>query len=412
MEAGEEVAYGDPYVSDAERAAAGRETLAERTRALLPANRERAAARYASGEYPDGEEVQRVWRARDPADLRGRLGTGHLAVWAEDDVLHVLWRGDGDQPHDQVLLSGGVSVPMWPVEGAAGLWEASLRIRRLDEAVISLYVQALQPADPPFGRPPADQLTWHGPRAPQGATAGGATAGDGAAGRPLAGEFSEHVVESAAVRAARAVSVYVPSAEFRAGPLPGCVLADGESTWAFAEVLEAAIASGAAPPVVLVGVHNGGDPADPAKRSEVRAQEYLPRYKPRRFAAHLSFVSGEVIPWAAAEFPVAGGPWISAGFSNGAAWAIGAAQRRPDVFGGVAAFSAGIVPQRVAGPSRGVRHFLAAGTLEEGFRRATREWAERLRRAGVPYSHREWAGGHDPFWWQHYLPDALAWLLG
>jgi enterochelin esterase-like enzyme len=204
MEAGEEVAYGDPYVSDAERAAAGRETLAERTRALLPANRERAAARYASGEYP----------------------------------------------------------------------------------------------------------------------------------------------------------------------------------------------------------------ADPAKRSEVRAQEYLPRYKPRRFAAHLSFVSGEVIPWAAAEFPVAGGPWISAGFSNGAAWAIGAAQRRPDVFGGVAAFSAGIVPQRVAGPSRGVRHFLAAGTLEEGFRRATREWAERLRRAGVPYSHREWAGGHDPFWWQHYLPDALAWLLG
>ena len=204
---------------------------------------------------------------------------------------------------------------------------------------------------------------------------------------PLAGEVSEHVVESAALRAGRAVTVYVPPARFRTGPLPGCVLADGEAARSFAGVLEAAIVSGAAPPVVLVGIHNGGDPADPAQRSEVRGQEYLPRHKPRRFAAHLLFVSGEVIPWAAAEFPVAAGPWISAGFSNGAAWAIGAAQRRPDVFGGVAAFSAGIVPRRVAGPSRGVRHFLAAGTLEEGFRRATREWAERLHRpdCGVPY---------------------------
>ena len=119
------------------------------------------------------------------------------------------------------------------------------------------------------------------------------------------------------------MSVYVPPAEFRADPLPGGVLADGEAARAFAEVLEAAIASGPAPPAVLVGVHNGGDHADPAQRSEVRCQEYLPRYKPRRFAAHLSFVSGEVIPWAAAELPLAGGPWISARFSNGAAWAIG-----------------------------------------------------------------------------------------
>jgi enterochelin esterase-like enzyme len=209
------------------------------------------------------------------------------------------------------------------------------------------------------------------------------------------------------------VTVYVPpGAAGAAGPLPGCVLADGQSVTGFARVLEAAIASGAAPPVVLVGVHNAGGHAD---RSDLRAQEYLPRHRPRRFAAHLSFVTGEVIPWAAASLPVdPPGPsrrWLAGGFSNGAAWAIGAAQRRPEVFGGVAALSAGIVPRRVAGASRDVRHYLAAGILEEGFRRSTLEWATRLRRAGVPCSHHEWPGGHDPFWWQRTLPDALAWLL-
>ena len=225
---------------------------------------------------------------------------------------------------------------------------------------------------------------------------------------PLAGEIREHVIDSAALRGPRPVSVYVPPGGADGGPLPGCVFADGESVAGFARVLEPAIVSGAAPPVLLVGVHSA---ADPGKGSDPRGQEYLPGWNPRRFAAHLSFVTGEVIPWAQASFPVTAAPWVSAGFSNGAAWAIGAAQRRPDVFGGVAALSAGIVPKRVVRASHGVRHYLAAGMLEAGFRRSTGEWAERLRRAGVPCSHHEWAGGHDPFWWQRSLPEALAWLL-
>jgi enterochelin esterase-like enzyme len=395
--AGEEVAFSDPFVSDAERAAAGRETVAERTRALLAGNRESAAERYAAGALADGQEVLRVWCARDPAELRGRVGSGRHAIWAEGDVLHVLWRGDADQ----VRLSGGISAPMWPVPDADGLWEASLRVRRLDESVITLFVMALAAADLPFGRPPTDWLTWRGPLAPDGDD------GD----RPLTGQVEEHVLHSAALRADRTVTVYVPPADLAGRPLAGCVLADGEATRSFAQALEPALLSGAVPPVLLVGVHNAAAAGDGTNRSDPRAEEYLPRRAPRRFAAHLSFVTGEVIPWAVARFPVSDGPWIAAGCSNGAAWAIGAAQRRPDVFGGVAAFSPGIVPKRVAGPSRTVRHYLAAGTLEEGFRRSTREWAERLRRAGVPCTHHEWAGGHDPFWWQHSLPDALAWLL-
>ena len=72
-EAGEEIPSGNPWVTDAERAAAGRETLAERFAAVLPGNRQRAAERYAAGGLPDGEDVARVWRPRDPAGLRARL---------------------------------------------------------------------------------------------------------------------------------------------------------------------------------------------------------------------------------------------------------------------------------------------------------------------------------------------------
>src|SRR5215831_13349262 len=133
-EHGEEIPGGDPSVTDAERAAAGRETLAERWQALLPGNRSRAAGQYSAAGLPDGEDMVRVWSPRAPAALRARLGEAPLVAWAEDDILHVLWRGTADE----VMLGAGVQPRMWPVEGASGLWEASLRIRRLDEAVISL----------------------------------------------------------------------------------------------------------------------------------------------------------------------------------------------------------------------------------------------------------------------------------
>jgi enterochelin esterase-like enzyme len=182
----------------------------------------------------------------------------------------------------------------------------------------------------------------------------------------------------------------------------------------FAPAFEAAILAGTAPPVVLVGVHNAVtfDPGKPSvPRVGVRGLEYLPRYRSRRFGAHLAFVTDEVIPWAAARFPVLAGPWISAGYSNGAVWAIAAAQRRPDVFPMVAALSAGTPPERISRGSHQVRHYLAAGTLESGFRGATSGWAERLAQAGMAHAYREWPGGHDPYWWQRELSLALGWLL-
>jgi enterochelin esterase-like enzyme len=295
------------------------------------------------------------------------------------------------------MLGAGVQPRLWPVEGAAGLWEASLRISRLDEAVISIVAVPRRAGSDQPGRMP-DQLVWRGPRA----------AALPSVEQP-AGQLDEHTLDSAALRGPRQVTVYRPPGA--AGPLPGCILADGQSALGFAQVLEPAILAGDVPPILLVGVHNAADPGRPWP--DRRGQEYLPGHSRPRFNAHLDFVTGEVIPWAARHLQAAGGPWISAGFSNGGVWAIAAAQRRPDVFTAVAAFSAGVVPRQIAGRARAarVRHYLAAGTLEAGFRSATRQWAERLQRAGLPCRYQEWIGGHDGFWWDQQLPAALAWLL-
>jgi hypothetical protein len=159
VEAGEEIACGDPSVTDAERAAAGRENLAERSRALLAANRRRAAAQYAAGGLPDDHDVLRVWRPRDPAALRERLGGVPLTAWAEDDILHVLWQGRADE----VQLAAGVQPRLWPVDGADDLWEASLRIRRLDQAVIRIMVAPRRAGDDPAGPVSVtDTLVWRG----------------------------------------------------------------------------------------------------------------------------------------------------------------------------------------------------------------------------------------------------------
>jgi enterochelin esterase-like enzyme len=392
VEAGEEIPCGDPSVTDAERAAAGRQTLAERFQDLLEPNRRRAAEQYATGGLPDGQDVARVWCPRDPAVLSARLGSEPLTAWAEGDVLHVLWQGHAEEVH----LVAGVQPRLWPVDGAGGLWEVSLRIRRLSEAIITIAALP-SPADGTRGAWAPDTLVWRGPQAPA----------DLPSADPLHGTLEERTLQSAALRAPRGVTVYrPPGAE---GTLPGCVLSDGASVTGFAKVLEPAMLAGTVPPVVLVGVHNAVDRARPWP--DRRAQEYLPGHNRRRFDAHLGFVAGEVIPWAASRYGVAEGPWATAGFSNGGAWAIAAAKRRPDLFTAVAALSVGVVPRQLTCQARTtrVRHYLAAGTLEPGFRRATRQWAERLQRAGLPCHYEEWVGGHDQCWWHQQLPSALAW---
>lgn len=91
VEAGEEIAFGEPGVTDQERSAAGRQTLAERSRELLGTNRKRAAEQL-KAPLPEKEDMLRVWSPRDPGELRARVGDDSLDVWAEGDVLHLARR--------------------------------------------------------------------------------------------------------------------------------------------------------------------------------------------------------------------------------------------------------------------------------------------------------------------------------
>ena len=391
--AGEEVAIGHPGVTDQERAAAGRATLAELSRKLHVTNRRRAAKRFRKG-LPGGENLARVWRQRDPAELRERVNDGSpLAVWAEGDVLHVLWLGAAAE----VYLTGGIQPQMWQVEGTTDLWEASLRVRDLDHAVITVAATPVFTPAGLAGTYAADEVVWRGPRArPMSPVAS-----------PPTGLIEAHHIDSRVLGERRGVTVYRPPGHD--GVLPVCCLGDGGSVPMLARTIEPAIAHGRIPAMLLVGVHVGIDDEGSPPDADLRTREYIPGEDPQRFDAHLDFVCDEVIPWARRELDAAPARWIVGGYSNSAVWAIAAALRRPQVFGGVVALSPGIPPQDV-GERPQVPHYLATGTLEAGFRLSTHLWSDRLRAGSVPHHLHEWTGGHDLYWWEQTLPDALAWL--
>lgn len=147
------VAHGAVTLADYSRRVPDDTTTDWRTR--LPAERDRAARQYLAGGLPDGEDTARVWQPRDVAGLRARLGRATVAAWSEQDVLHVLWRGEADE----VQLAGGVQPQLWPVDGAGDLWEASLRIRGLDESVITIVAAASRVA---WSRPARSPTSWSG----------------------------------------------------------------------------------------------------------------------------------------------------------------------------------------------------------------------------------------------------------
>ncbi|MGW3347694.1 alpha/beta hydrolase [Nonomuraea rubra] len=375
---GEEFAYGDFGVSDEERAAAGRETMAQRQRSLLARNRRRARRRYGKP-LPEGLECARVWRRRDPDELRRRLAGGPLAVWNEDDVLHVLWRGD------EPRLSAGVQLPMWQVRGADDLWELSVRIRRLDEAVVSVIAVT---ADRLRERPV--ERVWRGPRA----------APEPPVARSLAGTVTERGVDSRHLEHPRTVTVYRPPGP--PAPMPLCLLADGQCVPEFAPYVEGAVTAGTLPPILVAGLHSDDTPGP---YPDGRTRDYLPDIDPPRFAAHLAFAMEEVLP----GFPEATHV-ISAGFSNGASFALGAADRRPDRIAAAVALSPNLPPSRL---DLGVRipRYLAAGTIEGGFRDCAQGLAAVLGEAGIAHRHEEWVGGHDPYWWRLHLVEGLRSLI-
>src|ERR1700751_4926102 len=85
---------------------------------------------------------------------------------------------------------------------------------------------------------------WRGPHAA--AVPAGTTGFLGRTFPQLRGTVEDHALDSAALGTSRQVTVYRPPEQ--TGPLPACVLADGESARGFAWSLESAILAGAVPP--------------------------------------------------------------------------------------------------------------------------------------------------------------------
>ena len=125
------------------------------------------------------------------------------------------------------------------------------------------------------GRRVPDIRVWRGPRAA--AVPAGTTGFLGRALPQLRGTVEDHILDSAELGTSRQVTIYRPPGP--AGPLPGCVLADGNRP-AASLGLESAILARAVLPVLLVGVHNA--PVGARSWPDLRTQEYLPGHNRRR----------------------------------------------------------------------------------------------------------------------------------
>lgn len=145
---------------------------------------------------------------------------------------------------------------------------------------------------------------------------------------------------------------------------------------------------------------------------------------------YATFLCDEVLPQVAARWAVAADPALRAicGFSSGGSAAFTAAWHRPDLFGGVVAFSASFpqvrggdpYPQLIrATPPKPLRVFLQTAHRDLGWDEPEDNWlshnlrvAAALLEAGYDVRLVVGDGGHDTSHAGALLPDALRWVLG
>lgn len=385
------LALVDGTASDEERRGLGLPTRSEQRREVDEENRRLATFRWSRPGLPAELDVVRVWRPVSAAELERRWADEGSPVWRDGDDLTFAHRAHAEE----VRLVPGIQLPLWRVEG--DLWAVTVRIRDLARAAVTYGFVVAEEQASPLHRSSPGLGVWRGPDAPAPPPRA----------EPLRGELRRVHLDSRALGTRRGLTVYLPPG---LGPeAPALYLADGESAPGFAAVLEPAILAGAVPRFALVGIHA----APSTLADDARGREYLPHADPRRFEAHRRFFMEEVPAWAERQLAVARDPACRAvaGYSNGAVLASALGCRNPDRIGAVIAFSLGLPPPLHPG-RRPTRHYLLAGTLEPGFRRATGRWAERLRAAGVEVEERVRVCGHDPLMWQEELPAAVRWAFG
>ncbi len=383
----------DPTVSDAERSALGVPSLAELQLRMREVSRHLAAERAAEpGRLPRGERFCRVWTDPDPAELRARMAAEGTQAWADGDVLTFVC-----ESQTPVAVTPVFPISTW--DAGDGLQVLSLRVERLDEAVITYTFT-------PLGGGPGMRFSrgshdgrFRGRSAPE----------ELPSNDPLVGSSFEHAVESQALGESRPVTVYRPPGHRPGDDVPVVYATDGNMFAPYARRLDAAIDAGWCPPVVVVAAHSA--PMDQIS-GNIRALEYLAGFDDRRFDAHQRFFIVELAAWAETELGVATEPWRRGifGCSDGGGHALTTAMGHPSKFGHVFAFSTGMPPDPSTNWNPDTHPFvhLCAGTLEGGFHQATEAWAGFLHLQGAGCHFTERVAGHDLIQWCEELPPALA----
>jgi enterochelin esterase-like enzyme len=207
------------------------------------------------------------------------------------------------------------------------------------------------------------------------------------------------VTEAFAFDGGRPVTVYLPPRRPEAVVFAG----DGQLISSWGGSLETVDV----PPTMIVGVHRTADETD-------RLHEYSPGFDPDRFAAHESFVVGDVRRWTRSRFDVdlAADRTAVLGVSAGGELALALGLRHPDIFGAVLCASpgGGYRPPEVM-PASVPPTYLVAGTAEPFFLDNAVRWATALERAGVDVVMARRAGGHGDAFWRDELPLMVAWAF-
>ncbi|MGF1599377.1 MAG: alpha/beta hydrolase [Acidimicrobiales bacterium] len=386
----------DPTIDDAERVALGVPTLAELRRRMSELSRQLARERATeTGALPRGQRWCRVWTDPDPDELRARREAEGASAWADGGILTFV--AESDVP---VAVTPVFPIPSWEV--GEGLHALSVRVERLDEAVITYTFTPLDGS--------ANLSVSRGSH--DGRFRGAAAPPELPSNDPLVGSTYDHAVESAALGGPRTVTVYRPPDHTLGEDVPVVYATDGNMFAPYARRLDAAIEAGACPRVVVVAAHAA--PADRIRGNQ-RALEYLLGYDDRRFDSHQRFFVDELARWAEDELGVPTERHRRAvfGCSDGGGHALAVARLHPQRFGHVFAFSTGTPPEpttRWDAETHPMVH-LCAGTLEDGFFQATGAWAGLLHLHRAPHHFTERVSGHDLIQWCEELPAALdrAW---
>jgi len=385
----------DKRVSDAERAELGVPSLEELQRRMTALSRQRAIDRAGQpGWLPDGQRFCRVWTDPTPVRVRARMEAEGTSAWADGDVITFV--AESAEP---VTVTPTFPIESWGI--GDGLQVLSLRVERLDEAVITYtFTPTNGTASMNFARGSHDGR-FRGRNAPP----------ELASNDPLLGSTIEHAIESESLQAPRRVTVYRPPGHSSGDDVPVLYATDGNMFAPYARRLDAAIEAEVCPPVVIVSAHSAA--FDPVL-GNLRAAEYLPGFNDQVYEAHQKFFIEELSAWAESTLGVSSNPSMRGvwGCSDGGGHAAMVARLYPNRFGHAFVYSTGMPPdlQFDWSADHPMVH-LCAGTLEGAFHQATEAWAGYLMLAGADYHFTERVAGHDLVQWAEELPNAIdrAW---